>query len=214
MTDQEIIKMPSPEDRGSRDRSPGSRGKGVNPERAVLPFPDLSPPWGSPVNRYGSTAILTSRGELNKDFKDLLRAFQTYEVRYLIVGGYAVTHYIGQRYNKDLDILVDSSPDGRDRVMKALNHFLYPSRISSEEGLLEPGTVFSLGIEPYRFDLMTQIPRVKFETAWETHNVYLLENELYARFISKPQLIKNKLFTGRDTDYEDAQLLMKAEHIS
>ena len=40
------------------------------------------------------------------DFKELLSLFKKYNVRYLIVGGYAVMHYTEPRFTKDLDVLI------------------------------------------------------------------------------------------------------------
>jgi len=41
------------------------------------------------------------------DFVDLLAAFASAEVRYLIIGGYAVGYHDRPRTTKDLDILLD-----------------------------------------------------------------------------------------------------------
>jgi hypothetical protein len=41
---------------------------------------------------------------MNSDFKDLLQSLHEFDVRYLIVGGYAVIHYAQPRYTKDIDI--------------------------------------------------------------------------------------------------------------
>lgn len=41
---------------------------------------------------------------MNSDFKDLLHEFSVAEVRYPIVGGYAVVHYARPRFTKDLDL--------------------------------------------------------------------------------------------------------------
>lgn len=41
----------------------------------------------------------------NPDFKDLLFEFNARDVRYLIVGAHAVSHYTTPRYTKDLDRL-------------------------------------------------------------------------------------------------------------
>ena len=37
---------------------------------------------------------------MNSDFKDLLKLFNAYRVRYLVVGGYAVMKYTEPRYTK------------------------------------------------------------------------------------------------------------------
>jgi hypothetical protein len=45
------------------------------------------------------------------DFKELLSALNAHGVRYLIIGGYAVSFHAEPRATKDLDILI--SPDGQ-----------------------------------------------------------------------------------------------------
>jgi hypothetical protein len=45
------------------------------------------------------------------DFVDLLAAFGSAEVHYLIIGGYAVGYHDRPRTTKDLDILLDPAPE-------------------------------------------------------------------------------------------------------
>ena len=39
---------------------------------------------------------------MNSDFKDRLRLFVEHDVKYLVVGGYAVSHHAQPRFTKDL----------------------------------------------------------------------------------------------------------------
>jgi hypothetical protein len=41
---------------------------------------------------------------MNSDFKELLKIFNEYVVKYIVVGGYAVMKYTEPRYTKDLDM--------------------------------------------------------------------------------------------------------------
>ena len=59
-------------------------------------------------------------------FKELLRKFNEHQVRYLIVGAYAVMKYTEPRYTKDLGIWVDATPDNANRVFAALAEFGAP----------------------------------------------------------------------------------------
>lgn len=43
---------------------------------------------------------------LNPDFKEFFRLLNEHEVRYLIVGGYAVAYHGHPRYTKDIDVWV------------------------------------------------------------------------------------------------------------
>jgi len=53
------------------------------------------------------------------DFKDLLRLFNAYRVKYLIIGGYAVIKYTEPRYTKDLE----TSPHSQEEILTAPKAF-------------------------------------------------------------------------------------------
>ena len=40
------------------------------------------------------------------DFKELLKIFEKHNIRYLIVGGYAIMKYSEPRFKKDIDVLI------------------------------------------------------------------------------------------------------------
>jgi hypothetical protein len=63
---------------------------------------------------------------MNTDFKETLRAFNEHEVKYLIVGGYAVMKYSEPRFTKDLDIWVEPSRENAAKVFQALQSFGAP----------------------------------------------------------------------------------------
>ena len=43
------------------------------------------------------------------DFKELLQSFHAHRVKYLIVGGYAVSFHAQPRVTKDLDLFIQAS---------------------------------------------------------------------------------------------------------
>ena len=63
---------------------------------------------------------------MNSDFKDLLKILNAHNVRYLVVGGYAVMKYTEPRYTKDLDIWIEASPENARAVFAALRDFGAP----------------------------------------------------------------------------------------
>lgn len=52
---------------------------------------------------------------MNSDFKELLNIFNAEEVKYLVIGGYAVIYYAEPRYTKDLDIWVGPDADNAEK---------------------------------------------------------------------------------------------------
>ena len=45
---------------------------------------------------------------VNSDFSDLLRIFNDHNVRYMVIGGYALVQYAEPRFTKDLDVLIST----------------------------------------------------------------------------------------------------------
>ena len=59
----------------------------------------------------------------NQVFKEFIASLNVNQVRYLVVGGYAVALHGYPRFTKDLDIWVDNSPENARAVVKALAQF-------------------------------------------------------------------------------------------
>jgi hypothetical protein len=57
---------------------------------------------------------------MHRDFKELLFAFNENHVRYLVVGGYAVSIHAEPRATKDLDIFVGADPKSSEAAYAAL----------------------------------------------------------------------------------------------
>ena len=63
---------------------------------------------------------------LSSDFKDLLKNLADFQVKYLVVGGYAVMFYTEPRYTKDSDIWVEASEENSRKLFAALTEFRLP----------------------------------------------------------------------------------------
>jgi hypothetical protein len=60
------------------------------------------------------------------DFKELLSIFNDQKVKYLIVGGYAVSLHAQPRATKDIDLLIQPAPANGKAVYAALKKFGAP----------------------------------------------------------------------------------------
>jgi hypothetical protein len=67
-----------------------------------------------------------------------------------------------------------------------------------------------LGREPFRVDILTEIPGVTFDEAWSSR-VYVTVDEVSLPIIGKAELIKNKRAVGRLQDLADAEELEKVD---
>ena len=73
-----------------------------------------------------------------KDQRDLLLEFNARNVKFLIIGGYAYSHYTEPRATKDLDILIATSDENVQLVYKALAHFGAPLAGVAPQDFQEP----------------------------------------------------------------------------
>jgi hypothetical protein len=102
-----------------------------------------------------------------QDFKELLSVLNAYKVKYLVVGAYAVSVHAQPRATKDLDILVKPDAENAQAVYAALAHFGAPLEGLTVADFAERGPFFHMGREPVAVDILTEIPGVEFDTAWE-----------------------------------------------
>src|SRR5690606_11389479 len=80
----------------------------------------------------------------------LLRAFNDHDVRYLVVGAYALGVHGRPRATADLGVWIDATPENAPRVMRAVAAFGAPLGAVSEADFAVPGIVFQMGLPPVR----------------------------------------------------------------
>jgi hypothetical protein len=103
---------------------------------------------------------------MNPDFVDLLRAFTAADVRFLIVGAYALAVHGRPRATGDLDVWVEPTSENAARVMRALAAFGAPMTRISEADFAQPGVVYQIGVPPGRIDILTELTGLSFTEAW------------------------------------------------
>lgn len=140
------------------------------------------------------------------DFKELLNLFKKHDVRYLIIGGYAVMRYTEPRFTKDLDLLVAVDKKNAQAVYKALKEFGAPLQNLSPDDFAEEGYFYQMGSPPLRVDVLMSIPGVNFAEAWQNRETIMIA-ETDMQFISKHDLIKAKRASGRPQDLLDLENL-------
>ncbi len=95
----------------------------------------------------------------NTDVRELVQCLLKHQVRFLLVGGYAVIYYTEPRYTKDIDLLVKAAPENARRIIVALKEFGVPLNTVSEELFAHEGNFFKIGKPPWRVDLITSLER-------------------------------------------------------
>lgn len=149
---------------------------------------------------------------MNSDFKELLSIFNVNQVKYLIIGGYAVSEYAEPRYTKDLDIWIEASEANGEKIYKSLMEFKAPLFNLKAEDFANEGSFYQMGRPPVRVDILMSIEGMSFAEAWKTRNVIDFFG-VEANFISLDNLIKSKKLAGRPQDLTDAENLLLAKNI-
>jgi hypothetical protein len=147
------------------------------------------------------------------EFKELLSIFNARSVRYVVVGGYAVSLHAQPRSTQDIDILIAAEPDNAAAVFAALRDFGAPLEGLTPTDFAEHGKFFRMGRAPVAVDILVDIDGVDFEQAWRNRVEATVDpgSGLKAFFISREDLIANKLASGRPQDLADAEALRNAE---
>jgi predicted nucleotidyltransferase len=146
---------------------------------------------------------------LHPDFRDLLSAFAQEQVRYLLIGGYAVSFHSRPRFTKDIDLWIAGDPDNLARTHAALARFGAPPSVLRALETLGPEEILYMGKPPVRVDILRSIPGVDFEQAyagrvatdWDGAPVMVMGLE---------ELIIAKQAAGREQDRLDVIALEQA----
>jgi hypothetical protein len=141
---------------------------------------------------------------MNPDFVDLLRAFIAADVRFLVVGAYALAVHGRPRATGDLDVWVEATPENAPRVMQALTEFGAPLRDLSEPDFARPGVTYQIGLPPGRIDILTELTGLTFAEAWPDR-VHRPFGDVEVDFIGRDAFIRNKRATGRTKDLADTE---------
>lgn len=147
--------------------------------------------------------------DLLPDQLDLLSAFLAHGVRFIVVGGHAVNIYTEPRYTGDLDVLVSGDEANGQAVFRALAAFGAPLQgVTAKDFINKPTQYFQVGVPPGRVDVLQSIAAVSFEASWEQAKLVEVNGQM-VRFLSREDLIRNKLAAGRPKDLVDADELRK-----
>jgi hypothetical protein len=146
------------------------------------------------------------------DYRELLSILNAHRVKYLVIGAYAVAIHAQPRATKDLDILVKADPGNAKAVFAALTEFGAPLQDLTAADFAEPGPFFRIGREPVGVDILTAIPGVEFDAAWQrrVEDVCDAETNLRATFISREDLLAAKRAAGGRQDLADIEAIEKA----
>ncbi len=143
---------------------------------------------------------------LNKNFKEFIELLNSNNVKYLVVGGYALAIHGHPRYTKDIDVWILIDPANAKNIIQTLNDFGFCELGLKEEDFLTPGNVIQLGYPPNRIDIITQATGVDFKKCY-TDKLQVDINGVMINIIDVESLKMNKKAVGRLQDLADVEKL-------
>ena len=99
---------------------------------------------------------------LPKDFKDFLQLLSKHNIRYLLIGGYAVGYHGYPRATADIDIWIEPIPTSARKIIQVLSEFGFDKNELSEDIFLQKDKIVRLGNPPLRIEIMMSISGVDF----------------------------------------------------
>src|SRR5437870_3832349 len=148
--------------------------------------------------------------ELPNDFKEFLKLLRAHDVKYLLIGGYAVALHGYVRSTNDIDFWVSMTQDNAERVVKLLKEFGFDVPELSSDLFLKRDQIVRMGIEPLRIRVTTTVSGVEFDDCYPGRVETTLD-DLPVTVINLRDLRINKEASGRLKDLADLENLPKAE---
>jgi hypothetical protein len=143
-----------------------------------------------------------AKRQLPEDFKDFIKSLNEHNVRYLLVGGWAVGIYGNPRATKDIDFLIAVDDKNIENLQKALYAFGAPT--VDNKVFQEKGNIYRMGRSPVQVDIINEASGIGFEDCYARRNVITVE-DMEISTISREDLIRNKKASGRLRDLADAE---------
>lgn len=150
---------------------------------------------------------------MNDSFESLLVSLVRHEVKFLVVGGVAVSLNGFVRATYDLDLLVEDSEDNLQRLLQVLENFgegsareLQTADFPAEEGAVRV-------VEDFQVDIFTRMRGADFHQLSATARTFAIEGTEF-RFLSAEALIQLKAGSFRQKDQIDTLELQRLKRAS
>lgn len=145
---------------------------------------------------------------LNRSFREFLQSLVDHEVRFVVVGGYAVAIHGFPRYTGNIDIFVAVDAANAARLERVFDLFGFGDLGISEADFQQPDAVIEIGREPNRIQVLTGIDGVGFDVVFANRITIDLDG-LQVPFIGIEDLLKNRQAAGRNKDLIDVDELRR-----
>jgi hypothetical protein len=143
---------------------------------------------------------------MKRDYVEMLNELSAAGAEFLVIGAHALAAHGYLRATKDLDIWVRPTPENAARVWAALVRFGAPLRDVTVADFATRGTIYQMGVDPDRIDILTQPAGAEFEDAWRHRLTASVDGVPYP-VIGRTHLIATKRAAGRPEDLIDIERL-------
>ena len=145
---------------------------------------------------------------LNENFIDFIKLLDKHQVKYVLVGGWAVIFEGYSRTTGDMDFFIESEEENAIKIMAVIREFVGSSVGFVKEDFLKDDNVIMIGRPPFRIDILTGISGVSFADVYKSSRLYN-DEKIEIRCIHINELIANKKASGRLKDLADVEMLEK-----
>ena len=128
--------------------------------------------------------------ELPLDFKEFLKLLNEKNVRYLLIGGYAVGYHGYPRATNDMDVWIAIHPDNAKRIVSVLWDFGFNLPELTPDLFLNENKITRMGLPPMRLEITTGISGVEFEKCYASRIVDTIDG-VEVNIIDLPHLNAN-----------------------
>ncbi len=144
--------------------------------------------------------------QLPTEFSELLKLLNACEVKYLVVGGYAVAYHGYPRTTGDIDFWIEQTRENAERAARALRQFGFDVPALEPALFMEADQLVRMGYPPLRVEILTSLSGIDFLECYESR----VEDKLggvKTNIIGLKCLKKNKQASGRHKDLSDLENL-------
>lgn len=145
---------------------------------------------------------------VEKDIIEFIELCNKHGVKYMVIGGYAVSIHGHPRSTKDIDVCIEMSEANASKMVQVINDFGFSSLKLNKEDFLKKDSITQLGFPPLRIDILNDLDGIPFEEAWQNKKTVNFEN-VPVDFIGYNDLLVVKQKAGRPQDIADVDRLIK-----
>lgn len=143
---------------------------------------------------------------LPPDFREFFQLLNSHKVKYLVIGGFAVSYHGYPRATGDIDVWIAIHPTNAKKIVNSLKEFGFIDPTINSELFLTDNKIIRMGVPPLRIEILTTISGVQFEDCYKKRIKANVEG-IQINFISLEDLKRNKKESGRHKDLNDLENL-------